>query len=532
MSRLFPMTRFVSRAGKDQRGQVLVLFALAAIPMAILIGIAVDLGRAHALRQKLVHAVDAAGLAAGVSGSDDEEELTGIADDFLKANLTAGEYAQVENLQLTLTDETIHVDLDAASIPMILDLINVYRIPLGVEADIVRETKRLEVALALDNTGSMSGGGKIGALRNASSDLVNILMGDEDEHPLVRISVVPYVTTVNVKSAGYSSGWIDWDARAEHHGENFDTWSAGPARVSFDGHTYNLSNGDRMPHGALFGALGQSWKGCVEARAAPFDVTDHSPNSANPDTLFVPYFWPDEPSSGGDYHNNYLGNDSDYGSTPAQQQRNLQKYVDAFYGSLDVPSFDEWPSNTNGPNMSCARPLLPLTNNKEAILGEISAMQPWNGSGTNGAIGLSWSWRALSPSAPFTQGGDYDDPDVKKALVLMTDGENQIHGGWNSHNKSNYSGYGYLSEMRLGTNNRNTAKGRINDRMSTLCENIKAEGITIYTITFRLSSGDLKDVFRACATYPEYYFDSTSNGELEEHFQTIAKQLTELRIAH
>ena len=184
------------------------------------------------------------------------------------------------------------------------------------------------------------------------------------------------------------------------------------------------------------------------------------------------------------------------------------------------------------PRKARARPILPLTNKKNDILNEINAMEPWNGSGTNGAIGLSWGWRVLSPSAPYTQGGDYDDPDVKKALILMTDGENQIYGGWNSHNKSNYSGYGYLSKRRLDTDNKDIAKGRINDRMAALCENVKEEGITVYTITFRLNSDDLKDVFRACATYPEYYFDSTSNGELEEHFQTIAKQLTELRIAH
>jgi len=528
------LNRLVRRLGawlEDRRGNTAMIFALSIIPIMILVGIAVDLNRAFMLRQKLAHAVDASGLAAGVLGSEDEEELTEIADDFLRANLTAEEYAQVTGMEVTLDGETIHVDLDASSIPVILDLIGITEIPLEVDADIVRETKKLEVALVLDNTGSMSGSGKIGALRDAASELVNILFGDEDEHPLVRISLVPYVTSVNVKNDSFSSSWIDWDAQSDHHGENFDTWSAGLFSQSFDGHLYTIANGGTVPHGLLFGLLGHEWKGCVEARPMPYDVSDDAPSPGNPDTLFTPYFWPDEPGSGGDYHNDYIGNDSDYGGTPAQQQRNVQKYLDVYNDELGHDWFDESPSNTSGPNMSCPQPIMPLTNNKAAILDEIDDMEPWNNSGTNGAIGLSWGWRVLSPGQPFTEGLPYDDPDVRKALILMTDGENQIWGGWNSHNDSNYSGYGYLSQLRLDTTSKDVAKGKINDRMSILCENIKAEGITVYTITFKLSSAPLKEVFRECATQDDYYFDSTSNGELEEHFKTIARQLTELRIA-
>ncbi len=41
----------------------------------------------------------------------------------------------------------------------------------------------------------------------------------------------------------------------------------------------------------------------MEARREPFDVTDEAPNSTNADTLFVPYFWPDEPEGA---RNNFM----------------------------------------------------------------------------------------------------------------------------------------------------------------------------------------------------------------------------------
>jgi len=552
MTLIQSIQRFAARfLFRETDGSTAVIFALSLIPIMIVVGVSVDLNRAHSLRQKLYHAVDAGGLAAGKANSDDEAQLLQVATDFIKANLTDEEWSQVGDVALSLEDETINVTLTGKSKTAILGIVNIDYVPLNVDVAVVRETKKLEVALVLDNTGSMNSSGKIGALRDASEELVNILFGQETVHELLEVAVVPYVTAVNVRGSGFNSSWIDIHGQARHSGDNFsNTWEMldeGKAykkkdvkkgNVPSDSATFNifgesvtLSPGGNVSHLALFEAMDVNWKGCVEMRAEPYDLTDEAPNPANPDTLFVPYLWPDEPSSGGDYHNNYLGSDNDYGDDNAERQRNVEKYLDVHHGDLSDPSVDETPSDTKGPNMSCGQPILPLTNDKSTILDEIDDMRAWNGSGTNGAAGLSWGWRVVSPGEPYTQGGAYDDDDVRKAIVLMTDGENQIWGGWNSHNKSNYSSYGYLSERRLDTDNKNTAKGKVNDKMTTLCNNIKAEGITLYTVTFRLNSNDLKTVFRNCATQPDYYFDSTSNGELEEHFKAIARSLTELRIA-
>ena len=59
-------------------------------------------------------------------------------------------------------------------------------------------SKRLEIVLVLDNTGSMQLGGKIDALRVAAQDMVDILFGDEQTPEKLFMGLVPFVATVNI----------------------------------------------------------------------------------------------------------------------------------------------------------------------------------------------------------------------------------------------------------------------------------------------------------------------------------------------
>jgi hypothetical protein len=61
---------------------------------------------------------------------------------------------------------------------------------------------------------------------------------------------------------------------------------------------------------------------------------------------------------------------------------------------------------------------------------------------THVAEGVGWGLRVLSPGEPFTEGRPYND-ETKKAMVLLTDGENTFQSQSN-HNLSTYTAYGYL----------------------------------------------------------------------------------------
>ena len=206
--------------------------------------------------------------------------------------------------------------------------------------------------------------------------------------------------------------------------------------------------------------MGVAWGGCVEVRPTPHDVTDSVPSENTPASLFVPMFNPDEPDSANDggnsYGNNYI---PDYGgscpappatclkttgratarrgrslrcSTPAEAQARMCKYQGASIGSVQ------------GPNYLCdSAPILPLTNDKSAVISLIQSMQAKGG--TNILEGVMWGWRVLSPEPPFTEGRPYDDPENNKYLIVMTDGENW-HQARSNHNKSSYHAFGYAAK--------------------------------------------------------------------------------------
>ena len=143
--------------------------------------------------------------------------------------------------------------------------------------------------------------------------------------------------------------------------------------------------------------------------------------------------------------------------------------------------------------------------------------------------GLAWGWRVVSPEEPFTEGAPYEDPDNEKAIVLLTDGQITLQRQW-THNRSYYSAYGYVNEGRFGTSSYQPAVNRLDPKTSAICDNIKSAGIRLYTVTFQLADGPIKDLMRSCATNPSLYYDSPSNSELQVVFETIAKDLANLRI--
>jgi hypothetical protein len=67
---------------------------------------------------------------------------------------------------------------------------------------------------------------------------------------------------------------------------------------------------------------------------------------------------------------------------------------------------------------------------------------------THVAEGVGWGLRVLSPGEPFTEGVSYDNKDITKAMVLLTDGENTFDSEYN-HNGSTYTAYGFLNQAGL-----------------------------------------------------------------------------------
>jgi hypothetical protein len=176
-----------------------------------------------------------------------------------------------------------------------------------------------------------------------------------------------------------------------------------------------------------------------------------------------------------------------------------------------------------GPNGFCPNaPIQPLTNVKSTITTAIGTM---NASGQTAVPeGLAWGWRVISPTEPFVEGVPYTQDDTIKAIILMTDGQNEVY---------NFSAYGYPAD-HLGWNT-TTA---LNEKLSRICSSIKSiqnanneAAIRIYTIAFGNPPENIVTLMRQCATEPGNFFNSPTNDDLKNAFESIAIGLNELRVS-
>jgi hypothetical protein len=282
------------------------------------------------------------------------------------------------------------------------------------------------------------------------------------------------------------------------------------------------------------------WDGCVEARPEPYDVTDAPPSSGNPSTLFVPFFWVDESDSTSGVLNNWLDDRTLPPGTLQAGARTLSVFkYDGAAGSIDNS-----PPFTRGPNRGCPTPIVPLTTSHGVISSAINDMRVISAGGTNSAIGLAWGWRVLSPGAPFTQGRDPDVEEVRKVIVLMTDGENTNMSTTSEDDllESPYNAYGFRGQWtnfeddmpaqyrRTISDSESSYVNYVNGRLTRLCDNVKDDDIEIYTVVFREPSNSIRSLMRACATSTDHAFTAENAADLHEVFDAIGSGIGQLRI--
>ena len=499
------------RFDRDQRGNVAILFAFAVIPLIGLLGGAVDVTRHARHKTALLNAMDAAAIALVRSGIEEEEAADRFVNDYIAAMIPADNrdpMLEMGSFDAVKIDGGYRVISGASMHTAFLPVVGIDAMSLDLQSEVLMEGGNFEVALALDNTGSMRNYGRIQALRDAAGQLVDDLYSEQGAGDRVKMALVPFVTAVNINSPGA----ID-----------IDTWIE---PIDDTGVNYSETV-DKL---ALFDRMGVPWRGCVEARRGGHDEDDTPPTSK--ETRWLPYLWPDEPDDRG-FNNSYLEEEGSRRSSDWELLRDVRKY--------EVDAGTRVPDRTNfGPNAACARAIVPLTNDTQLMQDEIELMKPHNetggnNSGTNVAQGLVWAWRVLSPEAPYDQGAPYDDGKTQKVLVLLSDGRNQIVAN-NDVTESDYTSYGYLAEGRLGSNdNYLVAEREVDAKVGRICEKIKTKGIRLYTILFQVDFARTQDLFRACASNGEdgqplfYYVPDAS--QLETAFKAIGEDLTSLRIA-
>lgn len=265
---------------------------------------------------------------------------------------------------------------------------------------------------------------------------------------------------------------------------------------------------------------------------------------------------------------------------PNRPLRNKQ--LKRILNALNVPVFGKDLSRTNssyfndsGPNAFCPDiPVLQLTENQTELNNTIESMQAHGG--TNIQQGLTWGWRTLSAAKPFDTGRSLDDANNRKILILLTDGNNQMLTE-DTKNNTYYTSWGYqrtknvLKHATTGANSHGRLLKGDDDVAGTIydiggktlannptkqsdyealmnlhtnqaCNNIKNDGITIYTIAFDVPSGSLvKELLENCAgpgivnqseiVRGVRFYHDVIGLELDKVFAEITESISAIRIA-
>jgi Flp pilus assembly protein TadG len=529
------LSNFIRRAGRDQSGVSAVAFAISfAVLTPMALGV-FDVYQSTEQRGKLQDALDAAALYAARSNAYTTADINTIGNKALTANLQLIHGATLTNASFALNgtevDASAQVQLPAFA-PM-----EYTHTPVTVTSTVQRAMDRLEVALVLDNTGSMAANNKLTTLQADAKQLIDKLVAasqqSTDPNPL-KISLVPFSQTVRVQGNTLVTG-TNYNT-ATHTGPNIPAWidPQGKAHASlganFDSFT---SQTDRL---ALLRTMNVPWAGCVESRMAPYDIQETPPDPNTPASMFVPYFWTDEAgnknSSSGSL-NDYV---NDVGSgTVRQKQQNNTKYNTT---SLRTGQFTG--GYNYGPNAGCGlQQVIRLTTDTNSIKTAIDGMTAVGD--TNIGMGLVWGWHTLSPNLPFADGSGYGTQHLKKIIILMTDGANTFttrNDGTSSNNGSFYSGAGYIWQQLISaipgltsSSSDATRTAAMDARMAQLCTNIKNKNIYIYTIRIEFTQGS-PTLLQNCATTADDFYDVSNVANLGAAFDAIAGSIANLRISH
>ena len=189
--------KFAIAGAKDERGMAAVMFALSLVVILPLTLGLFDVYTNHEQRAAAQDALDAAALYAARTTYNTSAEIDQVGDAALSANLKLLRGATLVSSDFALTDNNTHVTA-TATIQSLSLAPSIWANPaIVVSSDVIRNSKNLEVALVLDVTKSMDTNNKIGDLRTAAQQLVDLVVKDQQTPFYSKVAVVPWSNGVN-----------------------------------------------------------------------------------------------------------------------------------------------------------------------------------------------------------------------------------------------------------------------------------------------------------------------------------------------
>lgn len=247
------------RFSADKRGSIPMIFAVSAVPLLGVTGLAVDYARATQARTVLQSAADSTVLMLALKApKNDEAALGALATPYFQAVLNGDPGISPGAIGITKGTNLVTLSASATVKTFLPNLVGISEWSISVKAASAYGAKKIEVALVLDNTGSMMSSNKIGELKKASKTLVSILESSSVTPGQIRVAVVPYTTVVRLPTSYRDEPWL----------------TNTPTGSFYSSPLYTRPS------------IRTSWTGCVADRDKPHNTKDTPASVANPASLY------------------------------------------------------------------------------------------------------------------------------------------------------------------------------------------------------------------------------------------------------
>ena len=182
-------------------------------------------------------------------------------------------------------------------------------------------------------------------------------------------------------------------------------------------------------------------------------------------------------------------------------------------------------------NPCLASAIMPLSTDRAALKSKIDGLSA--AGSTAGHLGLAWGWYMVSPNFASlwptdSQPAAYGTDKLLKVVVLMTDGAFNTTYCKGVISQDSGSGSGSSADHI----NCNAPNGNAFSQAQALCDNMKAEGVIIYTVGFDVAADQAAQaIMTECATDAQHVYLPSTGAALKDAFHAIGQDISRLRLS-
>ena len=264
---------------RSRDGSAAPLLALAAFPLMGFVGAAIDYSRANSVRTAMQTALDATALMLSKDAAQTltPADLNQKANAYFQSLFNRPEASGVQITQQLSTPQEgsfiLKITGGGTVVPVFTKLLGQNQISFSATSEVMWGMKKLNLALVLDNTGSMASSSKMTHLKTAAHNLLTTLQNAAKQPDDVKVAIVPFAVDVNVGTNHVNEPWIDWT-----------DWEAANGTCS---NSYYTKKSSCVSNGNVWTPAAHSaWNGCVNDRDQNNDANNTAPVAGSPATMF------------------------------------------------------------------------------------------------------------------------------------------------------------------------------------------------------------------------------------------------------